>query len=382
MSAPRNVLHVKGAYDIAGGPETLIRHIMQSMDASKHKQQVVILEDRPGQGCAALREPTQHGPPLVAKWHGLSKTPWSARELTGIVKSTSADLIHTHDMRSNLAAYLLTRARRVPWIASIHGWLGETHTRRWRWYEYIEGHIVVRAHAVMVGSRATQREVQAFGAKNVHVIHHGVAVPDLSKWQSESRELRSRVGATPDTTVIGVVARIHPGKGIKLLVAAIVELLKRKLDVVGVIAGEGPQREEIANEIAAIGLSGKIHMLGFVEDANPWMAAMDIVALPTLKDSFPFSVIDAVAMGKAVVTTTVGDLPLAVVDGQNGLLVPPGEIEPLTHALERLVHDRELRQCFGERGRKLIEEHFSPYVMAKKLEAMYASVLDIQKSRR
>ena len=109
---------------------------------------------------------------------------------------------------------------------------------------------------------------------------------------------------------------------------------------------------------------------------------MDIVALPTFKDSFPFSVIDAVALGKAVVTTTVGDLPLAVVDGQNGLLVPPGEIEPLTLALERLVHDRELRQCFGERGRKLIEEHFSPYVMAKKLEAMYASVLDLQKSRR
>ena len=112
------------------------------------------------------------------------------------------------------------------------------------------------------------------------------------------------------------------------------------------------------------------------------MAAMDIVALPTLKDSFPFSVIDAVAMGKPVVTTTVGDLPLAVVDGQNGLLVPPGEIEPLTLALERLVLDREMRQRFGERGRKLIEEHFSPMVMAEKLEAMYTSVLDIQKGRR
>ena len=246
MSATRKVLHVKGAYDIAGGPETLIRHIMQSMDALKYQQQVVILEERPGQGCAALREPTQHGPPLVAKWHGLAKTPWSARDLGGMVKSTSADLIHSHDMRSNLAAYLLTRARRVPWIASIHGWLGETHTRRWRWYEYIEGHLVVRAHAVMVGSRASQREVEAFGAKNVHVIHHGVAVPERSQWHAEAQQLRLSVGAKPETTVIGVVARIHPGKGIKLLVAAIVELLQRKVDVVGVIAGEGPQRQEIA----------------------------------------------------------------------------------------------------------------------------------------
>ncbi|MCA9011712.1 MAG: glycosyltransferase family 4 protein, partial [Planctomycetaceae bacterium] len=264
----------------------------------------------------------------------------------------------------------------IPWIASIHGWLGETHTRRWQWYEHIEGHLVKNAKAVMVGSRSTQKEVEAFGATNVHVIHHGIVVPESTKWQTEAVKLRSEIGAGPDTSVIGVVTRIHPGKGVRLLVSAIIELLQRGRDVIGVIAGVGPEREDIIRELESAGLTHKVRMPGYVEDANPWMAAMDIVALPTLKDSFPFSVIDAVAMGKPVVTTTVGDLPLAVIDGENGFLVPPGEVQPLAAALERLVQNREMRSQFGKRGRKLIQDQFSPAAMTEKLEAMYLSVLE------
>ena len=375
MPGIRKLLHAKGAYDIAGGPETLVRHIMQSIDPMHFEQRVVIFENQPGKDCAALREPTQHGPPLTAKWHGLTRAPLSAYGLGKVVSLTNADLVHTHDMRTNLAAYLITRVRCIPWIASIHGWLGETHTRRWQWYERIEGHLVKKAQAVMVGSRASQKEVEAFGATNVHVIHHGIVASESTKWQAEAIQLRSKIGAGPNTAVIGVVTRIHPGKGVRLLVSAIIQLLQRELDVIGVIAGVGPERDEIIRELQSAGLSHKVRMPGFVEDANPWMAAMDIVALPTLKDSFPFSVIDAVAMGKPVVTTTVGDLPLAVIDGENGFLVPPGEVEPLAAALERLVRDREMRTHFGRRGRKLIQEKFSPAAMTEKLEAMYLSVL-------
>jgi glycosyltransferase involved in cell wall biosynthesis len=370
------VIHVKGAYDQAGGPETLIRLILAELDPQQFSQRVVILEKSAGAGACVLRESLPHGPPLIARWYGIPLAPLAARSLGRLVREQHGDVIHTHDMRSNLAAYLLTRRRRVPWIGSIHGWLGTTHNRRGQIFESIEGKLVRAADAVMVGSEATRREVEARGGKCVRVIHHGIPLVDPAPWLESARRVRAEMGASDETVIVGVVARVHPGKGLRFLVEALEQLIARRLDVMGLIVGEGPERESLQRYVSERGIADRVRLTGYVDDPRPSLAAMDVVALPTLQDSFPFSVLDGLAIGKPVVTTTVGDLPLAVKDGRNGFLVPPGEVAPLMQALERLVSDRAMRTEFGLQGRETIREHFSPAAMSRNLAALYHEVLD------
>ncbi len=367
-ATPITVLHVKAAYR-SGGLETLTQRIMEILDETRIRQRLVLLDT------SARNQSPQNRDVCRIAWRGIPLSPLTAAGLKKVIHEQRADLIHTHDMRSNLVAFLLTRVWPIPWIASVHGWLGHTHSGRWRWYEALEGQLIRAADRVMVGSTASRDEVAHCGSKRVRVIHHGIPIPEVTTRSEPALRVRADLGAGPGTVIIGVVSRVHPGKGLRALILAVEALIEKKLDVMGVIVGEGADRESLQEYVVSRGLEKRIRLTGFMEDQDPWLAAMDVVALPTLKDSFPFSILDGMALGKPVVTTSVGDLPFAVEDGRNGYLIPPGELPPLVAALERLVLDPELRREMGERGREDVRQRFSTEAMSEKLEEMYREVL-------
>lgn len=365
---PISVMHVKTPFR-DGGVETLVTRILGVVDAGRVHQKLILL----GHGTSSLTLPDSDSGRIG--WRGIPFSPFTAATLSRVAKEHGADLIHTHDMRSNLVAFELTRVRKIPWIASIHGWLGPTHSGRWRLYEKLEGQLVRAADRVMVNSTATQREVESCGGRRVRVIHHGIPLPDLNAGQDDRDRVRTEIGATPQTVVVGVVSRVHPGKGLRNLVMALESLIAKKLDVMGLIVGDGLERPALQEYIQSRGLERAIRLTGYIEDQNPLLAAMDIVALPTLKDSLPFSILDGMALAKPVVTTTVGDLPLAVENGRNGFLVAPGEVPPLIEALEKLIVNAELRRELGLQGREDVAQRFSTTAMARNLENMYREVL-------
>lgn len=368
LTRPISVMHVKTPFR-DGGVETLVTRILSVVDSARVRQKLVLL----GEGTSSLKLPESDSGRIA--WRGIPFSPFTAATLHKVFRAHHADLIHTHDMRSNLVAFELTRVRKIPWIASIHGWLGPTHSGRWRLYEKLEGQLVRAADRVMVNSTATQREVENCGGKRVRCIHHGIPLPDLDTGLRDRDRVRHEYGATPQTVVVGVVARVHPGKGLRNLVVALETLIAKKLDVMGLIVGDGLERPALQEYVQSRGLQRAIRLTGFVEDQNPLLAAMDIVALPTLKDSLPFSILDGMALAKPVVTTSVGDLALAVEDGRNGYLVAPGEVPPLIEALEKLIVNEQLRREFGLKGREDVAQRFSTAAMARNLEDMYREVL-------
>ena len=361
-------MHVKTPFR-DGGVETLIARILGVVDTARVRQKLILL----GRGTSST--PSPGSDPDRIGWRGIPFSPITAATLHKVAREHGADLIHTHDMRSNLVAFELTRVRQIPWIASIHGWLGPTHSGRWRLYEKLEGQLVRGADRVMVNSTATQREVENCGSKHVRVIHHGIPLPDLNAEQSGRERVRAELGASPQTVVVGVVSRVHPGKGLRNLILALESLIARKLDVMGLIVGDGMERPALQEYVQSRGLERSIRLTGYVENQNPMLAAMDIVALPTLKDSLPFSILDGMALAKPVVATSVGDLPLAIENGRNGYLVAPGEVQPLVDALEKLILNEELRREFGLQGRADVAKRFSTTAMAQNLEDLYREVL-------
>lgn len=291
-----------------------------------------------------------------------------------MIREQNGALIDTHDMRANLAAYLLCRFRRAPWIARVHGWLGFTHSGRWRLYERVEKSLVKHADLVLVGCEAAKREVEALGIRSVQVVRQGIEIPPPVPVE-EVQRIRDQVGAISGTVIVGVSGRLHPGKGQAFLLRAVALLRARGLDVRGVIVGEGPSLEILQKLTEELSLEGIITFPGFQLNLMPYVAAMDIFVAPSLKEGLSLAALEAMALGRPVVASGVGGLLEAVADGISGILVPPGNVSALADALEPLVADPAARRRMGERARQIVRAEFSAEGMVRSLEAVYRDMM-------
>ncbi len=313
-------------------------------------------------------------------WRGLVTAPAVARALGRLVRETQARLIHTHDMRSNLAAYLFTRRARVPWIAHVHGWLGATHRARWRVYERIERRLVRHADLVLVGSAAALGEVEACGVRRARIVANAVHIPPDGACAMQAARVRAELGASDATVVIGTTGRLHAGKGQTFLVRAIAELRRRGRPVHGLVVGEGPDLDPLRRLARDLGVARDVTLTGFCTDPIPYVAAMDVFVAPSLKESLPLTVLEAMALRRPVVVSAVGDLPRVITDGVSGFLVPPADVTALTETLERLIPDAALRGAVGARGRAVVAERFSADSMIRALENIYADLIAAEPS--
>src|SRR5204862_1422704 len=123
---------------------------------------------------------------------------------------------------------------------------------------------------------------------------------------------------------VGMISVLRSWKGHDYFLEAAARILKKRQDVRFVVAGDGPRRETIRNQIAALGQQEKILTLGHREDVPNILASLAVLVLPsTAHEGVPQILLQAQAMGKAIVATTVGGIPEVVTDGETGLLVPP-----------------------------------------------------------
>jgi glycosyltransferase involved in cell wall biosynthesis len=372
ISAPR-ILVVKGNYGRAGGPETLLESTFTWLDRQRFEPLLVLLRKHGGPDVPGLLAKAGRARRDIL-WRGLAAAPVAAWNLEKLARQSETCLLDTHDMRASLTAYLLTRVRRRPWIARAHGWLGPTHAGRWRLYERIEQYLVKRADLVLVGCEAARQEAEALGIRRLRMVRQGIEIPPAVPATAVQR-IRDHVGVAPKTAIVGVVGRLHPGKGQDVLVRAIARLRERGLDVRGLVVGEGSFGGALERLVGALGLTGKVNLAGYQADLLPYLAAMDVVVIPSLKDGLSLAKLEAMALERAVVVSGVGGLPEGIAHGETGYLVPPGDAAALAEALDPLIRDVGLRRRIGERAREVVLAHFTAESMIRNLEVAYSEVL-------
>ncbi len=179
---------------------------------------------------------------------------------------------------------------------------------------------------------------------------------------------QQRGGYSSPNTIPRIVSvgRLVPFKGFDDLIDACAELARRRIDFVCDIIGDGPLREMLQAKIEQLALSSRVNLLGSLsQDAVlEKLQAADIFALASTTDAqgatdvFPTVILEAMASARPVVSTRLAGIPELVVDGQTGMLAPPGDSTALAHALEQLLRNPELRLRFGHAGRQRIEQHF------------------------
>ena len=173
----------------------------------------------------------------------------------------------------------------------------------------------------------------------------------------------STANAIPRVISIG---RLVAFKGFEDLIDACATLLRRGIDFTCEIIGDGPLRHNLQTKIDKLGLSSRVNLLGSLSQGAVFekLRAADIFALASVTDPqgasdvFPTVIIEAMAAGRAVVSTRLAGIPESVVHGETGLLVAPGDTSALAQALEQLIRDPELRSRYGRAGHSRVEESF------------------------
>jgi len=187
--------------------------------------------------------------------------------------------------------------------------------------------------------------------------------------------LRASIGAKPDDVVVGSITNFKRQKGPLDLVEAARLARLRDGRLLFLIAGDGPLRAEVASAIARADLRSAVHLLGWRDDVPELFAAMDIFLLTSLFEGLPRVVLQAIAASVPVVATATGGVAEVVVDGESGLLVPPGRPAAAADAIVALAGDPKARVRFAQAARTGLGEEFDIRRMLTQLEELYEEVL-------
>ena len=175
-------------------------------------------------------------------------------------------------------------------------------------------------------------------------------------------------------TIFGFAARIETGKGPFVLADAVAQL--RRDDILVRLAGTGPAVPEVKARVRELRLNGSWEFVGSYDGAvgcSAFMRTLDVFVLPSFAEGTSKSVIEAMAHGLPIITTSVGGSP-DLLTADSGILVPPGDSAALARAMQRLASDPALRKRMGQAARERYLKLFAPHAVLSMLVDTYARV--------
>jgi glycosyltransferase involved in cell wall biosynthesis len=300
-----------------------------------------------------------------------------ARALAGLLRAMRAlrpDIVHAHSSKAGAVARLArVFAPRTPVVYTPHGYAHagyfESRAQR-RAYALAERALTPLASRIVCVCEAERRLALGLGAGDrARLVYNGVGAPADGPAHPGVEALRAR------GPVIATVTLLRPGKGIETLLDALPAVLAAHPAAQLAIAGAGVDREPLESRARALGVAAAVHFLGFVDDPAGVLRGADVYVSSSWAESFPYVVLDAMALGRPIVATRVGGVAEAVRDGESGLLVEPRDAGALAQALIRLVSEPARADELGARAGSQVRARFTLDRMLEGLTSVYADLL-------
>ena len=305
-------------------------------------------------------------------WSGMLAT-WSR------LRQRRPALLHVHHVWPAADRYLsmLARAAGVAHVVVTEHIVGTSHSGGQRSLKRDE---LAHADAVTaVCGAVAERLVHDYGVarERVRVVPNGADPPDEGVEARLARRWREQFGASAMRPLWVVAARLEEQKGHGVLLEALAEVWRRGLDFALAIAGEGSLGPALEARAQALGVGGRVHFLGQLEDLGGLLAAADAVVLPSLWEGLPLALLEAMVRARPVIASAVGGVPEVVEDGVTGCLVPPGDAHALADALEQAHRRSDRAARIGRAGAERVRRDFLWPGIVEQFEAVYDEVLGL-----
>ena len=341
-----------------GGAELALGYLLAELDPGI---EVGVLATAPevARAIAAHRPGSPHGAVPAPRGEGDIR---ALRAHIGAIAAFAPDVLHANQAWPWACAYAEVAALRlgVRVLAVDHLPVDGAIPRRRR---AARRALDRRLHGhVSVGERAARRveEIVGLAPGSVGAVANGVPDPPAGDPPPEARE--------DAALVVGSLGRLTAQKDFAALVRALPDLEGTRL----VLVGDGPERPAVERLAGELGVADRLRITGWTPDARAWLGGFDVFALPSRWEGMPLSILEAMHAGLPVVASDVGSVAEAVVHGQTGFVVAPGDEGGLRRRVRELLGDPLLRARMGTRGRELAGERFTARAMARRYEAVYA----------
>ncbi|KKT81855.1 MAG: Glycosyl transferase group 1 [Candidatus Yanofskybacteria bacterium GW2011_GWA2_44_9] len=169
--------------------------------------------------------------------------------------------------------------------------------------------------------------------------------------------------------IVGTIANFYPPKGLEYFILT-AEKFKDIEDTAFIIIGDGQERQKLELMIAEHGLSHKIFLLGQIPEASKFITAFDVFVLPSVKEGFPWALIEAMAAKTPVIATNVGAVPEIIEDGKNGFMVEPKNPDQIANRIREILGNDRLRQELSIQAHQTVLFKFSEDKMVKEIESL------------
>ena len=316
-------------------------------------------------------------------------------EILGLLKKERPDILHLHSSKAGVLGSLAGKLVGAKVIYTVHGTVFEAEfkslTKRFfLWLEKFSALFKDKIICVSEKDRNLWLKYEVASPNKIITIHNGLDYKDLEQNFLSKERVREiftsyHAGlfeafrdATDELKIIGTIANFYPEKGLPYLIEALNLVFKKIPNAIFVHLGYGPEKELIEAVIADHHLEKKIFLMGAPEnfseriEAAAYLKFFDIFVLPSLKEGFPYAILEAMAAGLPIVASYVGGIPEMVENAKNGFLVLPRNSEMLAEKIMELLQKPELAQQFSRTSQQKIQE-FSLEKMIKETEKIYLS---------
>jgi glycosyltransferase involved in cell wall biosynthesis len=344
--------------------------------------------------CAYMHPPRSEGYGLLSRRataEGVSllsivdRGPWDGyvvKQLLDVCRRHRVAIWHAHDYKATVIGWLLRHLWPMKLVSTVQGWV-EISTKLSAYYR-IEQHCLRTYDRILCVSEDLRDACVKSGvpADRCIVVENAVDTSVHSRQVSIEQAKRMLGFHESRSLVVGCLARLSPEKNLKTLIKVVDRLISDGLSLELFIAGEGPERQELAAYIAALERQDRIHLLGHRLDTVNLLQAMDVFILSSLREGLPLALLEAMSLGVPVIAPRIAGISKLIVDGYNGLLVESASEERLTAALVRMFTDVDLRRRLADAGRQTISTHYNLETSMRRIRGVYEEVLTAETGRK
>ena len=342
---PIHVLQVVGN-GIVGGMERCVERLVAGLGRSGGFRFTVLC---PSEGAFAERIRAAGGEIGIVAMP--EDPPWASIQMVAaLIAAERVDLVHAHLPNAHLLGGLAARLAGVPVMTTVHG--------RQVILPDLEVHRMVGSHLSVV-CRQSYYHALGLGVDRdrLSLEPNGVDVDAFQPGARPADGLRATLGLGDEALLVGFVGRLSPEKAPEVFVRAAALLLQRLPDVHFVLVGEGPMKTQLREGVERMGLTGRLHLHGGVDDVRPVFHDLDLLVSSSNSEAMPLALMEGMACGLPVVATRVGGVPEIVEHGGTGWLVAARDYEDLAGRMHQMLTLHDLRRRMGQAARARMERH-------------------------
>jgi glycosyltransferase involved in cell wall biosynthesis len=375
LPRPVRVLELRSVRGTGGGPEKTILQGAARTDPARIAITVCYLRDARDDVFDIDRRAAAAGVDYVEirEQSSMDRSIWPA--LRQLVRDRRIDIVHAHEYKTDLLAYLLARAEGITPLATVHGWSGDSW-REQRIYYPIDLKLLFRFPRVVAVSKAVRTRLLDAGVRSnrIDVILNGIDEGVFRRDPVRSAAARARFGLGSGDFAIGGVGRLETLKRFDLLIDAVAALRTRYPRIRLLLAGEGSARADLEARSAACGLSGTCTFVGQCADVVEFHHALDLFVQSSATEASPNVILEAMALETPIVATDVGGTTELMRPGTDGIAVAELSSDAIAAAIEEVLRDVPAARTRSVEARQRVERELSFAARMSTIDRVYESL--------